>query len=474
VRIKITAVFFVLAACLAGAERALACSCLGPVPPCQEYGQASAVFVGTVTGVRTKKREGSGVREWTPRVFKFSVEHSYLGAAGPEIEVATGMGGGDCGYGFQRGEKYLVYAYNGAEGGRLTTGICSRTRPYGAAAEDLAFLNGLGSTPAGVQITGRVFRELRGGDDHEGTPSVTVVVTGEGRTQEVVTDAQGRFRLAGLRPGAYKLELRAPAGLMAHQSSREVKVADRGCAEVDFYLVDDGRVGGRVTDAEGQPVPKILLDLVAEEEAGEDSASLFYAEADAEGRFEFEALPPGRYLLGVRLGRGARALADNPNAEFPRVYYPGVAEASEAVPVVVGQGERVSGRDLRLPPRLTVRMIGGRALFADGRPAAGATVQCHNLTYGSDCESGAEADAQGVFALRAFEGFDYLVKAYVNLDGGRQMHAEWIERPSGSGGDEVVLRVTEPGGNCARCNARTSKRPSPRRSAAAPTPAGSR
>jgi hypothetical protein len=463
-RTKIIALFFTLAAGLLGAESALACSCIGPVPPCQEYGQASAVFVGTVTGVRTDEREEDGVVNWTPRVFRFAVERAYLGVAGTEVEVATGRGGGDCGYGFRRGEKYLVYAYQDAKAGRLSTGICSRTRPYGAAAEDLEFLNGLGAMPAGVQITGRVYRERRDGDEHEATPSIKVLVTGGGQTREVVTDAQGRYRLAGLRPGAYKLEVRAPAGLTARQPERELTIADRGCAEVNFYLADDGRVSGRVTDAEGRPVPKILVDLLPVAEAGKESPSLFYAEADEEGRFEFDILPAGRYLLGVRLGGGARALNGNPNAEFPRTFYPGVSERAEAAVIVVGEGERVAGRDLRLPPRLTVRLIAGRALFVDGRPAAGADILCHNLTYGSDCETGAEADANGVFTLRAAEGFDYLVKAYVNLDGGRQMHAEWVEAPAGGAAD-AVLRVTEPGGNCARCFARTNRRPLPRRAA---------
>jgi hypothetical protein len=243
-RKKIVALLFTFAACLLGAGRALGCSCVGPVPPCHEYGRASAVFVGTVTGLKTNKR-GKGSYDLTPRVFRFSVERAFSGVEGAEVEVATGRGGGDCGYNFRRGEKYLVYAYRGAEGGRLTTGICSRTRPYLAAAEDLEFLSGLGSMPAGVQITGRVLRQRRGGADappeYDGVPSSTLLVLGEGQKKEVVTDAQGHYRLAGLRPGTYKVELRPPAGLTSHEPSQEVKIGDRGCAEVNFYLADDGR-----------------------------------------------------------------------------------------------------------------------------------------------------------------------------------------------------------------------------------------
>ncbi len=66
--------------------RADACSCLGGGTPCSAYGKADAVFVGTVTGVREKKPAGRDDEDaWLPRVFKFSVQQSFLGAGGAEV-----------------------------------------------------------------------------------------------------------------------------------------------------------------------------------------------------------------------------------------------------------------------------------------------------------------------------------------------------------------------------------------------------
>ena len=53
----------------------------------------------------------------------------------------TGLGGGDCGYGFRAGERYLVYAIS-RPGGLWLTSICSGTSPIEDAATALRFLTG--------------------------------------------------------------------------------------------------------------------------------------------------------------------------------------------------------------------------------------------------------------------------------------------------------------------------------------------
>lgn len=63
------------------------------------------------------------------------------------VAISTGLGGGDCGYGFKEGQKYLVYAHASSDP-VLGTGICSGTRPLESAAgqEDISVL-GEGRTP---------------------------------------------------------------------------------------------------------------------------------------------------------------------------------------------------------------------------------------------------------------------------------------------------------------------------------------
>ena len=61
------------------------------------------------------------------------------------LEVWTPFG--DCGYDFQIGETYLVYADDDEETSVLTTGVCTRTKRLSDAGDDLAYLFFLKSDP---------------------------------------------------------------------------------------------------------------------------------------------------------------------------------------------------------------------------------------------------------------------------------------------------------------------------------------
>jgi hypothetical protein len=131
---------------------AFGCFCGGGGAPCEDYGRAAAVFVGTPIALRTVERSPTRNREeieYAPRIFTFSVEQTFLGLQTREIEVSTGMGSSDCGYDFKLGTRYLIYAFDYSKNHRLTTSTCSRTRPFTDASEDLEFLGSFGSRGVG-------------------------------------------------------------------------------------------------------------------------------------------------------------------------------------------------------------------------------------------------------------------------------------------------------------------------------------
>lgn len=114
---------------LAGADAALACSCAPSPPPKESLQQASAVFTGTVLAADTR----GGIS-----TVRLRVERSWKGARCGEVTVTTAADSATCGYDFQVGQSYLVYADK--QRGKLHVSLCSRTSLTSQAEEDLTAL----------------------------------------------------------------------------------------------------------------------------------------------------------------------------------------------------------------------------------------------------------------------------------------------------------------------------------------------
>ena len=108
------------------AQTLYACSCAPPPPPKKALDDATAVFMGKVKSI-----EGGG---FAVKV-KFEVETSFKGVKKKEVVVETASNGAMCGYGFTKGEVYVVYCYGKEDA--LRTGLCTRTSPASRAKGDL-------------------------------------------------------------------------------------------------------------------------------------------------------------------------------------------------------------------------------------------------------------------------------------------------------------------------------------------------
>lgn len=113
---------------LAFPERALACSCAS-APVEKEFSWSEAVFAGEAVSV-----EGEGVED---REVTFRVAKVWKGPDRGTLEVRTAASEASCGYGFEEGEGYLVYAGDG-----LDVNLCGATREaYSLAEADLRTLD---------------------------------------------------------------------------------------------------------------------------------------------------------------------------------------------------------------------------------------------------------------------------------------------------------------------------------------------
>ena len=116
---------------------AFACSCIMPGTVAEEVERADAVFKGTVIAV-----DNSDYRAYVfpDVVVTFTVQEYWKGDVLDIVVIHTGQGGGDCGFSFEEGKSYLVYAYTD-DNGDLHANICSRTALLSDAEEDLVKLH---------------------------------------------------------------------------------------------------------------------------------------------------------------------------------------------------------------------------------------------------------------------------------------------------------------------------------------------
>jgi carboxypeptidase family protein len=230
-----------------------------------------------------------------------------------------------------------------------------------------------------------------------------------------VSDARGRYEIAGLDAGLYRLVARhkdlAP-GLVAgvdveRGSDAQADVVLEKGAAVSGRLVagpESRAVAGRVSvqEIDGQPAPRPLRDVLR-------------AEAGADGRFRMEAVPAGSHVLAVTA----------PSYAPKRVE---VHVAPGARPVDVG--------DVELETGLTIR---GRVRDRAGAPVAGASVSIYPMRRMLREIHQAVSEADGNFVLAGVEPGSYRMNA------GAAGYAG-MERSVDGGADKVDLVLSPAGG----------------------------
>jgi protocatechuate 3,4-dioxygenase beta subunit len=227
-----------------------------------------------------------------------------------------------------------------------------------------------------------------------------------------VSDAQGRYEIAGLRPGTYRLVARhkdfAPelVGGVTVERSGDVQAdlsLEKGTVVVGRLVTGpEQTVSGRVAmqDLDGQSAPPPLRDVMR-------------AEAGADGRFRLEAIPSGAHVIGI--------LA------------PGFA--AKRVDVHVRPGAReVDVGDIELETGLSIR---GRVRDRAG-PIAGASVYARPNRPMPMRRYESVTEADGGFVIAGLEPGAYRLTAWAAGYSG-------ADKPAEAGAERVEIVLT-PGG----------------------------
>ena len=408
-------------------------------PPCAAAWKADAVFIATA--VETFEERIGGNLYWTvQRLFVTrtlrgtSITSALMLPSDPpsKEQIAASLshekvhaGSNSCSYGFRIGEDYLVYAMRRGDG-RWTTAMCTGTKPLAEARADLDYFASLPAAEPVGRVYGSIERTIVDPDDPTKprsvpAPGIPVSLKGSSSRAAAVTDAKGNYELKGA-PGQYNVAPDVPANVRVYGGPTDVTLAARGCAAVNFSLISNGRIEGRVVREDGSAVARVGVGVIpAAMPAGTrpDNFTIApMATTDETGRFTLEAILPGTYVLAVnpRFGPDLRS-------PYATTYFP-MGGWSDAAAIEIADGERKTGYTITVTP-LKETSVAGRVVSADGQPVAGARIIVCPANSPGHVVASAATDSTGAFRLRVLADVSYLITAGMRIgDRYREMKTE--------------------------------------------------
>ena len=257
------------------------------------------------------------------------------------------------------------------------------------------------------------------------------------------SDTDGYFLLKDVVPGRYQF-FATRAGFVNQQY--QAKGNDDGAvlslkpgetvSDVLFRMTVSGVVTGRVTNEDGEAMIRVQVVALRgpSEEEIEDEASftsrkrqlraVSSAQTDDRGQYRIFGLKPGEYYIKVTDSLEAdRNIAVDESywvqqflgSEYAPVYYPGVAQASQAQAISVKAGDEVQADVLM--QRIKTVEVAGQVTGRDG-PAKNTLVLL--VQPGID-DSGIDrqdtTDEKGSFKMKGVPPGSYVIAAYTRDDG---------------------------------------------------------
>lgn len=418
--------------------------CAAPGSPNEAYKDAAAVFVGQVISIKERLVEIKSLGHATKvrhHTVTFSIEQAFKGVSGATVEIETNEAFSESFYNFKQGEQYLVYAYD--IDAKFSVSICTRTTLLKNAEDEVECLRALSGEKTQGRIYGQVVRLTRDFAQGFGSTSagamagVKVIVEGHGNRVEFTTDAEGNYRANRLEPGNYKVQAVLPEHYKGGEP-RRLEVKARECVEAFFNARSEGSLKGAVLDARSRPVEGVAVSIMLADTAGSSKPQSMWDHTDENGRYGFEDVPAGRYLIGVNI-----AFAPDADAPYPPTYFPNVQDLSQATVIDLEEGQPLDNYNISLPAELLARTIRGRVLFETGQPVINGIITLRDLEYPEEEVAGkAGTDAQGRFVLAGFKNRRYKVYAYTAADGvNEQVGAEPVEIPAGTAPIAIQMTV---------------------------------
>lgn len=411
---------------LVGANSVEACSCKGRpqgvegIQTCGYYQRSENIFIGLAEKIEIDKEIGS-------MKVTFSVEKSIRGTNEQIVEVFTSSNTASCGYPFKQGEHYFVYGRKNSDG-KYHESLCGPTVLLKNAEDDLEYVKDIEDGKPGTRIFGSVYEDrqptLNDIRTFEPLANIEITIKNKSGKYKTLTDEKGNYLFKDVPNETYQVFAKLPKGY------RELFVrADLtehfagGCGGANFRVTRQGSIRGKVVNFQSKEIqnswnrdliqqPKVTL--IPLDENNQPIPNRFYEEKWAyRDKFEyvFDIVPAGNYLLAINPNT-----CPFPNNGVPTMFFPGVANQSEAKIITVKEGKMLLLEDFLPLPLLKERLFSGVVLNADKTPAVNAVVRLTDAYFGSgkcsNFNTEVETDEFGKFRLRGFEIYEYKIEAY--------------------------------------------------------------
>ncbi len=289
------------------------------------------IFAGSIlTAVPVSERETE---------LTLKPEEVFFGVPESIVKVRTGQG--DCLPEFRAGDRWLFYLQKDTKTNDLILWYGSPSGLLDDAKEQIELLRRLAKQNDSGVVRGYVNREQVDEDKSVTYLPVTeqqIIATAKsGKGHFVaVTNEEGKYEFPQLPLGTYVLTANTQKGLWAEEGTLDV--TPHSCSAVGFDLQPDGVIAGHLRTAMGQPGAGRWAILLPSDPQDTTSQSAY---SDAQGYFQFHAVKPGRYVVGVT----APGISD----DTPIAYFPGVPSRVSAVTITLGLAEHQTHVDFELP-----------------------------------------------------------------------------------------------------------------------------
>lgn len=292
------------------------------------------VFVGSISHIAPTGDE---------ETVAIAPEEVFLGSPASSLTVVTSQAA--CLPKIVVGDRWLFFLREQQGRPIILDAYANQSRPVSTVPEPLETLCRLQSIGNAALLRGNVQRF----SSPEAKPVPAAIVTaarmagGEQFTSQ--TGSNGQYEFQPLPPGKYTLTVAPVESFRAYAG--EVELASGACRDVTLQNSPHSIIAGHVKlDSSSAGTAQIVL-------ISADGSWFQTARTDQEGRFAFESLPPGRYVIGMNPGVHADGSGAGIGVKSPEVspFYPNAVDRSNAVVIELGADDQRTGIDFVNSPR---------------------------------------------------------------------------------------------------------------------------